>query len=109
VESGGPIVVVDGPINFFRFSLSFCIEAADDSLQLSELADHAGDEIALGEFSGRIGVSHSRFVNSARDPLLGEPARERADSFHFIAVRAKLRLKRYAREFWQIVDEPTFL
>src|SRR6266571_2016555 len=54
-------------------------------------------------------MGHARFVNSAREPLFGEPARERAKSFDFVAVGTELGLEGDAREFGEIVGEPTFL
>ena len=75
-KAGGLVVIVDGPGNFFRFSLRFCVEAADDSLKFGKFANHVRDEIALGKFGGTVCCADARVRNSAGEPLLGEPARQ---------------------------------
>ncbi len=102
-------MVVHGSRNFLRFSLSFRVKAADNSLKLRELANHIGDEVTLGEFRGAVGVGDASFVNASSKPLLRQPSRESAHSLYFFAVASELHLKGYLRKFWQIVGESTFL
>ena len=109
VKARGLVLIVNGPGNFFRFSLRFCVEAADDSLQFRKFADHVGDQVALGKFGGAIGCADAGMRNPAGEPLFGEPASQLAHALDFFAVAAELGLIGHGAEFRKIVGEPTFL
>ena len=102
-------MIVDGPGYFFRFSLSFCIQTADDPLQLCELTDHVRGQIALRELRRAISVGDIGVMNSTRKPLLGKPACQSAHALDLVAIASQLRLEGDLVKFWQIVGEPTFL
>ena len=98
----------NGPRNFFGFALGVGVEATDDSLELGELFDHVGDEVAFGEFGGAVGASDVCMRNSAGEPLLREPPRDGAHAFDFIAVTSEARFVGNGVELRQVVGEPIF-
>ena len=102
-------MIVDGPGDLLRFSLSFCVKAANNALEFREFADHLGNQIAFGQLGGTVSVGNARLMNSTRKPLLGKPTGKGAHALDLIGVASELRVKSHLGQFREIVGEPTFL
>src|SRR6202011_1557762 len=88
-KANGTVMIVDGVGDFVGFALGARVQAADDALKLSELANHFRGKVAFGEFSGPVGLRNVRLVHAQVEPLLGEPARDGADAFDLVAITAQ--------------------
>ena len=102
-------MVIDGIGNFVRLALRPRIKPADNALELRKLANHLCGEIALGKFRRAVRFSHMRLVHAEIEPLLRQPARDIAHTFHFIAIAAQAGFVGNALQLGKIVGEPTFL
>src|SRR6266478_3845769 len=51
----GAVVIVNSVGDFIGFALGTRVQTADDSLELGELANHFGGQVALGELRGAVG------------------------------------------------------
>src|SRR3569623_592561 len=85
-----------------RNTLGTGIIAAQQPLQYGELADHAGDEIGLGEPRGalrqdRIGTAHHAGV--------GEPARQLGNAVYLVGKGAELFVEDDLFELLRLVGE----
>ena len=108
-EPDWAIVIVDSISDIVRLALRARVKPADDSLQLGEFPNHLGGKITLGKFRRAIRFCHMGLHQAAVEPLLGKPAGNGADAFHFVAVTPQPRFVHDAFEFRQIVGQPTFL
>ena len=80
------VMVFNGIGHFSTQTIVERVIAAHDALQLGELADHVGDEIALGEHRGMVGLLRQRFTAELLADRLGDGAHTR----HTLALRAQL-------------------
>ncbi len=83
VLAGGAVVVADRVGDLGVDALLQRVVAAHHALQLGELADHAGDQIGLGEPRGLLGL-----VRIGADER-GELAGEAGDALDALALRAE--------------------
>ena len=95
--------------NVIRLALRSRVESADDSLQFGEFADHLRSEVALREFRGAVGFGDMRLHESAVEPLLSEPAGNRARRVRPYRGNSQPGFVRDAFKLLAIVGEPTSL
>src|ERR1700730_16264745 len=102
-------MIVDGPSDLLRFSLSFCIQTAYNTLEFRKFAYHLRNQIALCQLGGTVSIGNARFMNSTRKPLFGKPTGKSAHALDFIGVASELRVESDLGQFGEIVGEPTLL
>ena len=87
-------MVADGVGDGVGLALGAGEVAADDALQFGEFADHAGDEVGLGEARGAFGFVGEDFGGDAAvafdDALLDQPARQLGDALDLVGDGAEL-------------------
>ena len=109
VHAGRLVLIVYGEGDVFRFTLRASVQPSYDALQFREFPDHIGDQIAFGELGSTVRARYVRLRNSAAEPLLREPSRQRPHALDFIAITPQAALVGHRRKLGQIVAQRDFL
>ena len=102
-------MIVDCPRDIVRLALRARVKSTHDALQLRKFPDHSGDQVALRQFRRAVRTCHICLRNSAAEPLLRQPTRQRTHPLDFIAVASQARFVSDRRELRQIIAQPDLL